>query len=121
MLRLNHRQLPIRWALSVSIAATTGAASAAHAQSPSAGRDTMTLSLSAAVQRAMERNEDIGIARSQVRGASAQRASARSAFLPQINQQSSYTRTLRGPFSDVGRVDGNGTDDQITPLFDDIL
>lgn len=121
MLRLNHRHWPIRWALSVSIAATTGAASAAHAQSPSAGPDTMTLSLSAAVQRAMQRNEDIGIARSQVRGATAQRTSARSAFLPQINQQASYTRTLRGPFSDVGRVDGNDTDDQIGPLFDDML
>src|SRR5262245_13085400 len=121
MLRLTHRQLPIRWALSVSIAATIGAASAAYAQSPSARPDTMALSLSAAVQRAMERNEDIGIARYQGRGPSAQRASARSAFLPQINQQSSYTRTLRGPFSDIGRVDGTSADDQITPLFDDML
>src|SRR5262245_3438575 len=121
MPRLNYRQLPIRWALSVSIAATTGAASAVNAQSPSATADTMTLSLAAALSRAMQRNEDIGIARSQVRGASAQRASARSAFLPQINQQSSYTRTLRSPFSDIGRVDGNSADDQLAPLFDDML
>ena len=113
--------MPIRWALSVAIAATTGAASAVNAQAPSATADTMTLSLAAALSRAMQRNEDIGIARSQVRGASAQRASARSAFLPQINQQSSYTRTLRGPFSDIGRVDGNSADDQVSPLLDDML
>jgi len=51
----------------------------------------------------MERNEDIGVARSRVRGASAQRAAARSVLLPQITSQSSYSRTLRGPFSDLGR------------------
>jgi len=76
MPRLDYRQLPIRWALSVAIAATTGAASAVNAQAPSATADTMTLSLAAALSRAMQRNEDIGIARSQVRGASAARIGA---------------------------------------------
>jgi outer membrane protein TolC len=80
----------------------------------------MTLSLGAAVHRAMQRNEDIGIARSQVRGASAQRASARSAFLPQITSQSSYSRTLRGPFSDIGSVAGTPADDQVNSFFDDL-
>src|SRR6185503_14305263 len=107
MSRLTHIHSPCRWALSFAIAATTTfVGSAIHAQSPSSKADTMTLSLGAAVHRAMQRNEDIGIARSQVRGASAQRASARSAFLPQITSQSSYSRTLRGPFSDIGSVAG---------------
>jgi outer membrane protein TolC len=121
MSRLTHIHSPCRWALSFAIAATTTfVGSFVHAQSPSAKADTMTLSLGAAVHRAMQRNEDIGIARSQVRGASAQRASARSAFLPQITSQSSYSRTLRGPFSDIGSVAGTPADDQVNSFFDDL-
>jgi outer membrane protein TolC len=75
----------------------------------------MTLSLGAAVQRAMQRNEDIGIARSQMRSAMAQRVQARSAFMPQITSQTSYSRTLRGPLSDIGDVAGS-----VEPFLNDL-
>jgi len=116
MLRLIHRfHLPLAFA----IAEIASVGSAVHAQAPSKP-DTIPLSLDAAVRRAMQHNEDIGIARSQVRGASAQRASARSLFLPQITSQSSYSRTLRGPFSDLGRIPTETPDDQVGSLFNDI-
>ena len=119
MLTLTDIDPLCRWVLAVSMAATVSIGSALHAQAPSAKSDTITLSLSAAVQRAMQHNEDIGIARSQIRGAAAQRSSARSAFLPQITSQTSYARTLRGPLSDIGSLGGD-VGGQVQPLLDDL-
>ena len=123
MLRLIHRlQSPIA-SLSVvcQLALAVSGASVVVAQTPGAtsSKDSIPLSLDGAVRRAMQKNEDIVIARSQVRGAVAQRASARSAFMPQITSQTSYTRTLRGPFDDVGSVGETGGD--VGPLLDDLL
>ena len=78
----------------------------------------MPLSLDAAVRRGIQRNEDLGIARAQVRGATAQRGSARSAFMPHLTSQSSYARTLRGPLSEIGRLSGDAG--QIEPLLNDL-
>ena len=105
MLRLIHRlrcpipSLSIAWQIGLA----AGGASALLGQAPAAPatRDAVILSLDAAVRRAMQKNEDIVIARSQVRGATAQRASARSAFMPQINSQTRYARTMRGPLDDM--------------------
>jgi outer membrane protein TolC len=123
MLRLIHRlQSPIA-SLSVvcQLALAVSGASVVVAQTPgtTSSKDSIPLSLDGAVRRAMQKNEDIVIARSQVRGAMAQRASARSAFMPQITSQTSYTRTLRGPFDDIGSVGEAGGD--VGPLLDDLL
>jgi len=123
MLRLIHRlQSPIA-SLSVvcQLALAVSGASVVVAQTPgtTSSKDSIPLSLDGAVRRAMQKNEDIVIARSQVRGAMAQRVSARSAFMPQITSQTSYTRTLRGPFDDVGSVGETGGD--VGPRLDDLL
>ena len=123
MLRLIHRlQSPIA-SLSVvcQLALAVSGASVVVAQTPgtTSSKDSIPLSLDGAVRRAMQKNEDIVIARSQVRGAMAQRASARSAFMPQITSQTSYTRTLRGPFDDIGSVGETGGD--VGPLLNDLL
>ena len=120
MPRLTHR--PNRSHASsivFAIVACAAVGSGMHAQAPSTKSDTIPLSLDAAVRRAMQRNEDIGIARSQVRGAMAQRTSARSAFLPQLTSQTSYQRTLRGPFSDLGSI-GAQPEAEVQSLFDEL-
>ena len=118
MLRMFHIHRLNRWALFCCLVATAAhvstGVSVANAQTP-VKSDSMTLSLSAAVARAMQRNEDIGIARSQIRGAMAQRAQARSAFMPQITSQTSYARTLRGPLSNIGESAGS-----VEQLLDDL-
>src|SRR5687767_13638930 len=104
----------------LAFVALAAPAAVATAQNAPASQEPIALSLDAAVRRGMQRNEDIGIARAQVRGAMAQRASARSAFMPQITSQTSYARTLRGPFSDIGRLGGDAAG-EVEPLLDDLI
>ena len=123
MLRPIHRlHRPIASASVVgqlAFAAVASPVAVATAQNAPASPEPMALSLDAAVRRGMQRNEDLGIARAQVRGALAQRASARSAFMPQITSQTSYARTLRGPFSDIDRLSGDPSG-QSELLLDDL-
>ncbi len=67
-----------------------------------ASGDTVALSLAQAVGLALEKSEEIRLARAQVDAARAQVGSARSAMLPQINTQVTYTKTLRSVFQNQG-------------------
>src|SRR5688500_8325115 len=122
MLPLHNRSLRLALSsIAIAVVANVAAVTALGAQTAAAG-DSVALSLDDALRRGMERNADIGIARSRLRGAGAQRAAARSVFLPQITSQSSYSRTLRGPFSDLGRNVGSGTgNEELGSLFDELL
>lgn len=64
--------------------------------------DTVALSLTDALERALERSEEVRIARAQVEQANAEVAAARSQLLPQVNTQVQYTRTLRSVFQGAG-------------------
>ena len=66
------------------------------------GADTVVLTVSSAVDAALARSEEVAAARARVAGASAQFRVARSAALPQVVTQLSYTRTLRSVFQDAG-------------------
>ena len=95
--------------LAVAVAAVTPAvASAQTPQQPSArradraapvSRDTVRLELSDAIARAVGQSEEVRLARSQVDLANAQVTAARSAALPQIDGNLSYTRTFDSPFN----------------------
>ena len=124
MLRLIHTLQRASSSASVvgllAFAAVAAPVAVAPAQSAPIAREPMPLSLDDAVRRGMQRNEDIGIARAQLRGAMAQRGAARSAFMPHLTSQTSYARTLRGPFSEIGPSSGDAAG-QIEPLLDDLV
>ena len=65
-------------------------------------RDTIGLSLEEALDRSMERSEEVRIAAAQVDRAGAEVGVARSNLLPQVNTQLGYTRTLRSVFQGGG-------------------
>src|SRR5262245_58383081 len=100
-----------RWATiafaGAAIAATLPAVNLS-AQADAAPGQTMSLSLAAAVQRGFDRNEDIGSAKSLVRGARAQTASVRAGLFPQLGSQLSYQRTLRSAMTGVTAADFPG-------------
>lgn len=75
---------------------------AAAAQEVETRADTVALSLGAALDRALERSEEVRIARAQVEQADAEVSAARSQLLPQVNTQILYTRTLRSVFQGAG-------------------
>lgn len=79
-------------------------AAGAAAQSP----DSLPLSLNDAVRRAMQRNEAIGISRSEVRGATADKQALRSVFKPQLSSASNLQRTIRSPFSGLEDLSSSG-------------
>lgn len=56
------------------------------------------LSLADAVTMGARLNEDVGIARSQLRSAQSQIASARSSLFPQLSGQLNYSRAIKQPF-----------------------
>ena len=62
-------------------------------------RDTVRLELADAIARAVGQSEEVRLARSQVDLADAQVTAARSAALPQIDGNLSYTRTFDSPFN----------------------
>jgi outer membrane protein len=62
-------------------------------------RDTVRLALTDAIARAVGQSEEVRLARSQVDLADAQVTAARSAALPQIDGNLSYTRTFDSPFN----------------------
>jgi len=70
-------------------------------QDPSPGA-VERLSVEEAVARALRESQEVKLARSQVDRAAAQVKAARSAALPQINANLSYTRTFASPFSSGG-------------------
>lgn len=67
-----------------------------------AARDTVRLSLEEALDRSLERSEEVRIAAAQVDRAGAEVGVARSNLLPQVNTQLVYTRTLRSVFQGGG-------------------
>jgi outer membrane protein len=64
-----------------------------------ASRDTVRIELADAIARAVGQSEEVRLARSQVDLADAQITAARSAALPQIDGNLSYTRTFDSPFN----------------------
>ncbi|HEX7118202.1 MAG TPA: TolC family protein [Longimicrobiales bacterium] len=93
----------------VAVALGVGSAGTAWAQSPveeaPAPGEVLELSLEAAVARAIAESQEVRLARSQVERAEAQVRSARSAALPQITGNLSYTRTFESPFESGGSVE----------------
>lgn len=82
-----------------------GVVTHAHAQirlSEDLREDTVALSISAAVRRALGDSEEVRLAQSQVELADAQVRVARSAALPQINGTFGYTRTIESAFGGGG-------------------
>lgn len=67
-----------------------------------APRDTVRLGIGDAIARAVGQSEEVRLARSQVDLADAQVTAARSAALPQIDGNLSYTRTFDSPFNTGG-------------------
>ena len=65
-------------------------------------RDTVRLAIGDAIARAVGQSEEVRLARSQVDLADAQVTAARSAALPQIDGNVSYTRTFDSPFNTGG-------------------
>jgi outer membrane protein TolC len=91
-----------------AVAITPAITSAQTPQQPSARRtnhavtvagDTVRLELSDAIERAVGQSEEVRLARSQVDLADAQVTAARSAALPQVDGNLSYTRTFDSPFN----------------------
>lgn len=64
--------------------------------------DTVVLSLEEALARALDQSQEIRLARAEVDLANSQITSARSAALPQLNANLSYTRTFDSPFRTEG-------------------
>jgi outer membrane protein TolC len=79
---------------------------ALEAQSPprsdTVSTDTVSLTLSGALARAMEQSEEIRLARARVELAESQIRSTRAQALPQISGALSYTRTIQSPYNTGG-------------------
>ena len=84
------------------VAAQTPQAAAARATARAVSGDTVRLELTEAIARAVGQSEEVRLARSQVDLADAQVTAARSAALPQIDGNVSYTRTFDSPFNTGG-------------------
>ena len=84
------------------VVAQTPQAAAARATDRAVSRDTVRLELTEAIARAVGQSEEVRLARSQVDLADAQVTAARSAALPQIDGNVSYTRTFDSPFNTGG-------------------
>jgi len=78
------------------------AAARSTARALPVSRDTVRLELTDAIARAVGQSEEVRLARSQVDLADAQVTAARSAALPQIDGNVSYTRTFDSPFNTGG-------------------
>ena len=72
--------------------------------------DTLSLSLSDAISRALSTSEEVGLAEAQVDLANAQVRSAYSSLFPQINGNAGYTKTLQSSFDTGG---GTTTPDSV--------
>lgn len=75
---------------------------AAPAVAVAQARDTIPLSLDAAITQALERSEEVRLAQSRVAQADAQVASVRAGALPQLNANLAYTRTFESAFGGGG-------------------
>lgn len=75
---------------------------AAGAQRPSPAADTLSLTLEAALERALTESDEIRLARSEVSLAGAQVRAARAQALPQLSANLAYTRTFASPFGGGG-------------------
>lgn len=105
MRKLKHGVVAV--ALAAALAPVTGRAqqparSAPAAAAKAASADPLELTLSAALQRALQDNPDVRTAEAQVEYAEAQSRSAWSNALPQFNTSLVYSRALRSVFQNVG-------------------
>jgi outer membrane protein TolC len=64
--------------------------------------DSLSLSMEAALARALGQSQEVQLARSQIELANAQVTAARAAALPQLNGNINYTRTFASPFNTGG-------------------
>jgi outer membrane protein len=64
--------------------------------------DSLSLSMDAALARALGQSQEVQLARSQIELANAQVTAARAAALPQLNGNINYTRTFASPFNTGG-------------------
>lgn len=84
-----------RVALAITIFIGWLSPTAVHGQAS----DTLALSLSAAIERALLTSEEVGLAEAQVNLANAQVREAYSALYPQLSGTAGYLRTIQSPFS----------------------
>lgn len=97
-MRIHHSSTGIHPASRAAVALTL-ALMASTAVTPAHAQETQRdLTLAEAVALGTGRNETIGLARSELRTAQAQIASARSTLFPQLSGQLSYSRAIRQPF-----------------------
>ncbi|HEX8454699.1 MAG TPA: TolC family protein [Longimicrobium sp.] len=69
---------------------------------PAQARDTVNLTLEAALTRALAESDEVRLAESEVRLARTQVTAARSGALPQLSANLAYTRTFQSPFGGGG-------------------
>ena len=97
----------------VAIALLAGLSGPLSAQTRS---DTVSLTLDAAIQRALERGEEMRVARAQYQEASGQVREAFAGALPQINGSLTYTLQFASIFQNAANAGGGG-DTSLTNLF----
>ena len=84
-------------------ALAVGAPNALAAQAaPAPPRDTVSLTLEAALTRALTQSDEVRLAESEVRLAGTQVSAARAGALPQLSANLAYTRTFQSPFGGGG-------------------
>lgn len=89
--------------LALALTAALAAPAAARAQAiPAAAGDTVSLTLDAALDRALSQSDEVRLAESEVGLAGAQVRAARARALPQLSANLSYTRTFASPFGGGG-------------------
>lgn len=91
-------------AAALLLAATSPALQAQQAPAAATGRDTVALSLEAALTRALSESDEIRLARSEVQLAAAEVRATRAQALPQLNANLAYTRTFASPFGGGGGI-----------------
>jgi outer membrane protein TolC len=83
----------------IALAAVLLGSGSLGAQAPP---DSLRLTITESVRRALEGSEEVRVARAQVENANAQARAARSALMPQVTTSLLYTKTLRSVFQNVG-------------------
>jgi outer membrane protein len=93
------------------------AAASLDAQAPTVATGARSLSLEDAVRMAQERSEEVTIARAGVTRARGQWYQARSQYLPQLNADVAYLKTLKSQFSALSSGGGPDTTVSTTPAL----
>ncbi len=86
----------------LGVSGPVAAQEAAAGSSPDTAQGAVALSVAEAVSLALDRSEEVGVARARLTGAQAQARKSWAAALPQVSAQLGYTKTLRSVFQNVG-------------------